>query len=237
MKIENLLEKKFDMPISQKKTSGILKNKNIPHLGTGVQAIAYYHKKFPGKVVKMVSIEGENDPSYQFLRLCVNHPENPYFPKIYAYKQYNTSGEQESHDTYTERGQKYEEIDPEDSPPEWNTHQMLVVMERLYDLQSNEKMAIEMLQSIGILPTDLTKLPPRMGTNEVRPPLAGTQFPFLTSESRKQLFNTTQDRNLKQALRLLEPLFNKFYPDLRKTNIMFRKGQNGTHLVFVDPIC
>lgn len=233
MKIENLLEKKFDMPISQKKTSGILKNKNIPHLGTGVQAIAYYHKKFPGKVVKMVSIEGENDPSYQFLRLCVNHPENPYFPKIYAYKQYNTSGEQESHDTYTERGQKYEEIDPTDSPPEWNTHQMLVVMERLYDLETNERMAIEMLQSIGVLPQDLTLLTSGLSNS----PLSYTRLSFKTPEARRQLFRETRDHNLKKALRLLEPLFNKFNPDLRKTNIMIRKGQNGTHLVFIDPVC
>lgn len=233
MKIENLLEKKFDMPISQKKTSGILNNKNIPHLGTGVQAIAYYHQKFPGKVVKMVSIEGETDPSYQFLRLCVNHPENPYFPKIYAYKQYNTSGEKDNHDTYTERGQKYEEIDPEDSPPEWNTHQMLVVMERLYDLESNQRMAIEMLQSIGVLPKDLTTLDFSLSNT----PLSYTRLPFKTPEARQKLFRETTDNNLKQALRLLEPLFNKFYPDLRKTNIMFRKGQNGTHLVFIDPIC
>lgn len=235
MKLQDLFEKKIDMPVSNKKTSGILKHNNLPHLGTGVQAIAYYHKKFPGKVVKMITIEGPNDPSYQYLRLCVNHPENPYFPKIYAFKQYNTAGE-DTEATAVDRDEKYEEIDPTDSPPMWAKHQVLVVMEKLHDLSSSQKMSIKMLQMIGILPTNLDDLM-KYNNSIARSPLDYTKIPFEGKSGRVELYNRTKDVNLKKALRLLEPLFNKFYPDMRKTNIMLRKGQGGTHIVITDPVC
>lgn len=225
MRVIDLLEKKIVMPVSSKVTSGILKNKNLNHLGTGVQAIAYYNQKFPGKVIKTIAITGPGDPSYQFLRLCVNHQDNPYFPKIYAYKQYGMK------DT-GDREDRYAEIDPEDSPPESSEFQMIVVVEKLHSLTSTH---VPLLQSVGILPSDLNTLKYARST-EVRPPLTATKNMFVDQKSRKQLYQMTPDVNLKKALRLLEPLFQKFYPDLRQTNIMVRNSGQ-PHLVIIDPVC
>lgn len=234
MKIQELFEKKLNMPVSSKLTSGILRNRNLGHLGTGVQAIAYYHNKFPDKVVKMITVEGPNDPSYQFLRLCINHPDNPYFPKIYAYKQYNTSKSLNDELTGEDRDRQYEEVNPTDSPPEWAPHQILVVMEKLHTIKANEPLATRLLQNCGILPNNLFDLKKyKLLSNS---PLAATKIPFEDDNSRKELYQNTTDPQLKKALRLLEPLFKKFYPDLRPQNIMLRKT-GGTHIVIVDPVC
>lgn len=231
MKVQDLLETKLSIPVSKGNTSGILKSSHMPHLGTGVQAIAYYNEKFPNKVVKAISISGTDDPYYQFLRVCINHPGNPYFPKFFAVKQYTTSGDAES--SAEERARKYAEIDTEDSPPDWAPHQLIVVTERLHHLKSNNDLAVSLLQECGILPEDLSTIKYRIYTD----PLSYTKDAFATKSDRMELAKNTKDPSLKQALRLLEPLFNKFDPDLRQHNIMIRMSNGAPHIVLNDPIC
>jgi hypothetical protein len=56
---------------------------------------------------------------------------------------------------------------------------------------------------------------------------------FSDPKIRKHIYNTTKDKNLKQALRLLEPLFKHYWPDMHIGNIMQRSDN---HLVFIDPV-
>jgi hypothetical protein len=91
---------------STKPIYDILDNKNYEIVGTGAQAIAYLHKKFPGKIIKTIQIHGPHDPSYQFLRLILKHQDNPYFPKIFSVKMYKTIKT-----TYGERGAMFDLVD------------------------------------------------------------------------------------------------------------------------------
>ena len=63
------------------------------------------------------------------------------------------------------------------------------------------------------------------------------QKQFGSPEWRKQAIQTTKNPQLKQALRLLEPLFRHYDNDMHLKNIMYRKGSHGQpEIVFMDPI-
>jgi hypothetical protein len=55
---------------------------------------------------------------------------------------------------------------------------------------------------------------------------------FQNPEIRREMIRSIQEPNLKQALRLLEPLFRHYTPDMHGANIMVR----GTQWVFIDPV-
>ncbi len=210
----------MDMPISKGKTSGMLFNKNISPIGVGRQAIAYLHNKFPGKVIKTVNISGEDDPVYQFLRLCVNHQGNPYFPKIYAYKSYKNS----LPDGISYRD--FQQLMPGEYPPEYKSHQLIIVMERLVKISDDRDLAVKLLvQSNIISPKSIDP------TIEMRM----LYKVFGNKVTRRNLYNRTNDAHLKQAIRLLEPLFHTFVEDMHLGNIMLRTSPT-PHLVFIDPV-
>jgi hypothetical protein len=237
MKLKDLCEKKIEMPTSKGKTSGMFQSSGLSYFDAGIQAIAYLHQKFPNKVIKTLNISGENDPAYQFLRICKNHQDNPYFPKIYAYKLYDNSYDEDD----KSRFKQFRAISGyRGSPPDWKDKILIVVTEKLEELKKNQRIVIPLLQQVGILPPDLTKLryidhtkPNNQG--EIMPPLRAISRSFEELEDRKRIYNTTQDVQLKQAIRLLEPLFNSYYPDMHEGNIMLRLNPT-PHLVFIDPV-
>lgn len=231
MKVSELLEKKLEFKTSQKPIHGMIQSKQLNHLGTGVTAIAYEHKKRPNTVIKTIQLLNKEDPTFAFVRLCMNNKENPFLPKIYAAKVYNIQRMDPD-----EREQLYQMMDPEDSPPEEGQFVMIIVMEKLYPIHNaaNRAVATQLLQQLQVVPSNPDEIPPNLVG--VRDPLSITNRKFANPFKRQELKQSSSNRQFKQALRLLEPLFKYGEPDLHKKNIMLRQTTNGPELVLVDPI-
>jgi hypothetical protein len=208
---------------SNKRVNDLLSQKKHQVVGVGAQSLAYLHKKFPGKVIKTIQVYGDSDPSYQFLRLALKHQDNPYFPKIFSVKMYPTERV-----FGNERARSFEEIDPteEFSPAPYQAEYTLyVVMERLQPLIG---MTEQDLERFGI---EDFPIPQRMKTWRRQAEIKFRQA-FNDPKWRLHMQQFVRDPALKQALRLLEPLFKHFAPDMHSGNILTR----GNSWVFVDPI-
>jgi hypothetical protein len=208
--LENIHEAKLPPKYSTKEISGILPKHSV--IGSGYQALVYESSKHPNSVVKIIPITGENDPTYQFLRLCVNS-KNPYFPKIYSYKTYNTK-------KLTPDDLEYLKNSYDDfylsGPGYINAKYLLfIVVEKL----EHSDDIIKLLQDVGLPLTD--------------DDYVAVQSYFHTKAARKSVMNYTTDINFKNALRHLEPLFANYNPDLHIDNFMVR---NDGHLVINDPV-
>jgi len=170
----------------------------------GQQAAAYTH---PDKntVIKSINIVGTSDPVYQFLRMCTQHQDNPYFPKVYSMKLYPLA----------------------DNTNKRFAHKLVITMERLHRLEdSMYPMVAQVLGFKFEQPRDIIAASRQL-----------VQKQFGSPEWRKQAIQQVIDPKLKQALRLLEPLFRHYDNDMHLKNIMYRKGKNGQpELVFMDPI-
>lgn len=171
---------------------------------TGQQATAYIHPD-EHTVIKSINIAGTSDPVYQFLRLCKNHQNNPFFPKVYSIKSYPLK----------------------DNTDNRFTNKLVITMERLFRLE--ESMYPLVAQTLGFRfdqPRDMIAASRQL-----------VQKQFGSPEWRKQAAQTTKNPQLKQALRLLEPLFRHYDNDMHLKNIMYRKGAHGQpEIVFMDPI-
>lgn len=231
MKLRDIFEKRVEFKLSNKSIHGLLQNNKLEHLGTGVSAIAYAHKKRPNTVIKTIQMLHKDDVMFAFIRLCINHKNNPFFPKIYAAKLYNIKRMDDD-----EREQLFQLIDPTDTPPEEGMYIMLVVMEKLYPIHTpdNREIAITLLRELGIVPQNIDDVP--VDIRGARDSLSRTKYPFEDPNIRHQLRHTSANSKFKEALRLLEPLFNVSEPDLHKKNIMLRKTNNGPEIVLVDPV-
>lgn len=231
MKVSELLEKKLEFKTSKKPIHGIIQSKQLNHLGTGVTAIAYEHKKRPNTVIKTIQLIDKTDVTFAFVRLCINNKQNPFLPKIYAAKVYNVKQMDDD-----EREQLYQLMDPEDTPPDQGKYVMVVVMEKLYPIHNaaNRAVATQLLQQLNIVPTDPAEIPQNLAG--VRDPLSITNRKFANPFKRQELKQGSSNVQFKQALRLLEPLFKYSEADLHKKNIMLRMTNDGPHLVLVDPV-
>lgn len=58
--------------------------KNWSTIGSGWASQAHVNQKRPNEVIKHTYLlhQGEQTCTYQFLRICLNHQDNPYFPKV-----------------------------------------------------------------------------------------------------------------------------------------------------------
>jgi len=229
-----LLNEILEKPSSRIRTSSkpvldILSHKKHGVVGVGGQAIAYLHKKFPGKVIKPVQITGPSDPQYQFTRLCLKHQDNPYFPKIYAVKMYPTKEMD-----WSERDRMFSSTSDKDmalgqEAPYQLPYTLYIVTEKLRHMSTITEKAIA---DMGFRMPPLT--PDEMPRFFSREQGIEDHFVamFRTPMSRRNMQRTVHDPKLKEALRLLEPLFRNFTPDMHFGNIMLR----GSQWVITDPI-
>lgn len=251
----HLTEKRYEVKNSEKAITGILSSEKLSHLGTGVSAIAYEHKKHSNTVIKTIQLVGKHDSIFAFIRLCFNHSGNSFFPKVYAAKVYDIKEMDQE-----KREELYSLIDPTDTPPDPGKYVMLVVMEKLIAIQQSSitrAIATELLQKYKIIPSDESQI--RANIYGVKDPLSMTVISFAGEQDRKKLRdvniqahqqlnpeyrkwlktnNTQSFKQLHQALKLLEPVFKVSDADMHQRNIMLRKLSDGQHeLVFVDPVC
>lgn len=223
MKLNEILTNpSLKIPVVNKQVSDIQKQSQYSIVGTGAQAIAYLHKKFPNKVIKTIQISGYNDPAYQFLRLVLNHQDNPYFPKIFSAKVYQSVQDEDG------RGILFDLMDEAGNfspPPDLSGFTIFVVMERLTQLNqiTNQDLEIFGFEDMPIP----AKMKQYKRDSEIKFRMA-----FKDPKWRRIAYNAANDPNLKRALRLLEPLFRHYEPDMHGDNIMLR----GNQWVFMDPV-
>jgi len=231
MKIEELLsEIKFNPRMSNKSTSGVLQSPKLQYIANGCQAIAYYHKTHPNTVVKVAAVSGEDDPLWQFLRICVNHSKNPYFPKVFNHKILNLRELSQEEEMHLETLPEFEMLPIYDN----RKLQIVIVTERLNEIQPSQFDAA--IDSVGLRPL----------LNKAKQTLQPkTRYPLNTEmllgklmdnpAGRKYLRKYSTDKNFTDAIRLLNPLLNtgKMYADVHLGNIMIR---NDGHMVFNDPL-
>lgn len=193
----------------------------------GNNSKVYQDLKYPTRVVKVVPIRDTSDTYYKFIRMIELHQNNPFFPKIFGVKIYETS----------EHGSQY------------NT--LVVIMEKLIPIDKiPEHIARKMLSTLGIdydkeyldfTTSEVTKEKPshdrykefnKLTDND---PALNSRI-FKHQNERENLRKNTQFPAFKQALRLLEPMFKRFGSDMHIGNLMIRKTNNGLQLVLVDPV-
>ena len=220
---------------SKKTVSPFVPHKNHQVLGIGAQAIAYMHKKYPGKLIKTIQIYAKDDPQYQFARLCLNHQDNPYFPKIFGVKMFTS---EDMH--YQKREDQFGKISDKDlvlgePAPSQLDYTLYMATERLKPINTINQSDLDRM---GIV---LPEVDPRLiaqwtaASNRYnRASVLEYHFRFCFEEPhlRQQLTNGVTDPQLKQAFRLMEPLFRHYRPDMHTGNIMLR----GSQWVFVDPV-
>jgi len=217
-----LKEKKIEIPKSNKPITGVFNNPNMEVLGTGIQSTVYSMKSQPSSVLKVVNVVGDNDPSIQFLRLCSNHQDNPYFPIVRGFKLYDRAELSAEDVIFLQQNLEYKQYKGKQI--------LLISMEKLNSIKDFEpERVLKMLQVLGLVPTDIE-------FEDYYDPIKTMWNRFKDSNYRQLMMTNTPDPKLKNALRLLEPLFKKFKPDVHGNNIMMRYNGSKIHLVFTDPI-
>ena len=173
--------------------------KTWKNIGNGTQAEVFTSNKHPTKAIKILfAYSGIEDAGYQFIRLCLNHQDNPHFPKIYNIKQY---------------------------PEGPNEHRLLIVMEKLEKVKKSDIGLIEQLIGMKIA-----------NNSDIRNTSGELNEIFENPKLRKEIIQNTKYPSLKEALRLLEPMFRHYSPDMHLGNIMIRQSPNGPEVVFIDPL-
>ncbi len=183
MKLFEVLSKRHpNIPQASKDPMDPLHPPSWDYIEGGQQSLVY-STKHPNVVVKVAYTKtGTQDPTYQFLRVILNHQDNPYFPKVYHVKQY----------------------------PSY----LIITMEKLSPMTNADYPLLQ--QTVGSIS------------------LSEFEQIFHDSTKLKQLIKTTNDPELRQALRLMAPLFQHYDPDMNPGNIMIRPTPR--HIVFIDPI-
>ena len=218
--IQYMAEKKIELPKSKTPITGIFNNPNMDVIGTGVQSTVYSMKSHPNSVLKVVNVMGDNDPTIQFLRVCTNHQDNPYFPKIFSYKLYDAKDLSQDDIDYLRNNLEFKQ---------YRSKTILLIsmekLDRIFDF--NAERIVRMLQILKLTATDYVNY---------SEPLLIMQDWFKDPKMRKKMMNNTPDPKLKDALRILEPLFNRFKADVHGNNVMIRTDGKRIHLVLSDPI-
>lgn len=138
MKLKELFEK--DIKIIPGKTEaefGRMKqaSRGLKDIGGGVQGTAYKLPHIPGTIIKTAKVKNpETDGYVTFVKLVLDHQDNPFFPKIYNAVIRKLS--------VTEKGNPFE---------------LIIQMERLHKLSSTElyEIAPQLFKRLGIdIPRD-----------------------------------------------------------------------------------
>ena len=217
MNLNELLTKEIpNMKQSHKQVTDIPFNKNLKHTGDGYQTIAFLHKKYPNKVIKIIQMDDNTNAAYQFLRLCIKHQNNPYFPKIYNFKLYKNTIDNEDRElkVNTYYNDDFTNYDKYISPPDQQKYVLYVVTERLFKIPYSEFDKICM-KLFNISAYDMRGY-------------------YRNPKHRKELYNKLHDKKLKEAFKLLEPLFNHYDIDIMSTGNLLKR-ENG-QLVINDPV-
>ena len=220
-----MLLSEIKLPVRQSpiRISNAITSNKTDIIGSGWQTVVYAHKKHANSVIKIASIDDAGDPIYQSLRVFFNHQNNPFFPKIYNYKVYPSRDVTDDEMDHLETFADIKEI----GPPKDSPYKLVIVTERLQPIESiSQNEILAMMESLGILQD--VKNSPRTYIEHRSQMMSMFRFP----ETRGYMRQNTTNKDFANALRLLEPLFRKFAPDMHFNNVMLR----GRQLVIIDPV-
>jgi hypothetical protein len=196
-------------------------NKNFKQLGFGgQQATAYQHINKPNTVVKTIKIrQGFKDPVIEFVEICFKHSNNPFLPRFYTAKLYETNDSQ-------------------------SQNVLIVTMEKLQAIRKAGGSKIhdavyEIFKQLRIFPNVQDEEHPMIQYSDLEDQnlINDVIFNmFAESEMRDWLINNTPNPQLAEALQLLNPILELYYSDLHIDNIMFRLTSVGPQLVLMDPV-
>lgn len=213
-------------------TSQAGRNQSVSKLGSGIQGAAYGFKSRPNAVTKLANMESLNDSYLNYIQTILQHQDNPFFPKIHNAKilEYTQSRwDPRIHD---------EDLDDRDREEMRRPRYTLALqMEKLQPLGNTNlrDSAAQVLQSLGLEEDDFNvdnwddpKNKDNMWDEVMRTNFGDAGF-------RKQLASKTKNPKFKEALQIMEPVFQKYGSDLKEDNMMARLTQYGPQIVFVDP--
>ena len=247
MKLIDIMEMKYDFPTTNKKITGLITNQSkLEYLGSGVQSIAFEHRKHPNSVIKLIQLE-QGDIAKHFVRLCLNHQDNPFFPKIYKVKVYDKSDikYKKISDFRIMIKQFYPDADIEFAVPDKldiSDSVMVLVMEKLHKMVDNDHLytIANQLQQIGLIDDELFDTDLMTDDEEVIKKLTKlVKYAIRKLENsaiRSQLIRTSNNQKFVEALRLLSPILKNNIADFHAGNIMIRYTSVGPQLVFLDPV-
>ena len=207
MKILDLLEK--DIPRIERTATSVKPSKRHKVLGQGTQGMAQEHSRSPNTVIKYSNIYDENperDEYVQFIKLILDHQDNPFFPRIYKAKIVYDNKQ----DIYV----------------------LIATMEKLVKL-TNPKIrdtAEHLIAQLGI-DIDDAVIRDESDAHDLK-----WLFDwFRDSDNRKRVAQESNNPQFVEAMTLLEPYFVKYGQDMHRGNIMVRLTGHGPQLVIIDP--
>lgn len=226
---------KANIPYTTKQVSSVLQHPNLVYVANARQSVVYKHNS---KIIKAISNFGITDPTYQYLRLCLNHQDNPFFPVIHNAKQYNSKELTEQELAYIAQFASEED----GKPPRARTNVLIVTTEYLTELAYNENITGYLMQ-LGIYDLVLAHRTHLVKNAHLGPAHLHTvealdfavYEAFQDATTRKKMLRSTTNRQFASALRLLEPLFTRlnYKPDMRFSGNILLRGQQ---IVINDPI-
>lgn len=189
-------------------------NQRYKQLGfPGHQATAFAHSNKSNIAVKTIKLKTK-DPILDFINICEQHSNNPFFPKIYSAKIYERE----------------------------NDRYMIITMEKLHPLRGPSSLIknnIPFFTNLRILPTEEDTQHP-LYDSFMKPTGPSVyemiRMMFAETEYRHWLNQNTPNKKLSEALTLLENLFETHFPDLHIDNFMIRLSGSTPQLVLLDPI-
>lgn len=204
-----LSEIKLNIKQSKGRRSYIPTVKKADLLGNGIQTLVYAHEKYPNSAMKITAVPDMSDGAVQFLRVCVNHQDNPFFPKIYAYKL----------------------VRPKELEPDDIEYLNSIAARRIAGAKFYLVSVVEKLQPAPAeVVTDTLK---SMGIDwEGMYGATTLKKAFDTFLMRREMVIQCNNPDFIKAMRLLEPLFQNHFVDLHEGNFMLR----GSQLVINDPV-
>jgi hypothetical protein len=214
MKLSEIIQEAIDLdnaiPVNLKH------GKNLPdikgeHLGQGVEATAYHTGQ--GTITKIIEINPNESPkdnsTIRFLKLILQHQDNPFFPRIYNAKLYRNRN-------YKSTQQKIEYF-------------MMVQIEKLTPISQKNIYDIlpSIFKQIGVNPTK-----EKYDDNDI---YTQALLDMDVSEL-KELSTRSKNPKFKEAINLLAPYITRYGNDLHDENLMIRLTPHGPQLVITDPI-
>jgi hypothetical protein len=213
------------IPVIESDPDGVINLSKMKHAGSGIEGDVYFTND-GNKVIKAVRLryQGgiEHSPFVEFVGLCLENKNNPYFPKIHNAKIYKIKERNEKHVTSKAMGpvnaaRRRQRGELSAASP----YLLVVTMETLAPIARKDKDKIEpIFNSVGL------SLEAGSHDHEHTSTIGKDHL------STERVINNTSDSNLRAALQLLEPLFKKHGGDLHIDNWMMR----GDQIVIVDPL-
>lgn len=176
--------------------------------GGVIDSKVYKDLQHPNRILKVVKVFSMKDSYIKFIKLILNHQDNPFFPRIYGYKIHEEEG-----DTSLKNNNLM-----------YNHFTVYVFMEKLIPMHKfDDSMIRRALKNVGI--------------NYDGPLTDSFDMKQLFDKpvDRSVISAHSLIPKFQEAMILLEPLFKEYGNDMHIDNLMMRLTKYGPQIVIIDP--